>query len=402
MSIWEGAHAALIDDGGNFLGTGFTCADGFLFTCAHVIGTRQTAIAAFDASTHVKLRLVQGGLFPRKAKTLCGEEDALCDVAILCPCDPLVTLPSGPPLAKGSTGLGTISVTGYYGVNGDRHRDTIYPELQGTDGPGWLRAKPENAAKDHATFGMSGAPAFAKGNGEAVVGMLSQGRGTEGRGMALLVPAEALARALAMVKGEPVAALGLWLDETSALDSNRRYAACYLHAPSQEARPNQPLRVQFAASFGDPPVDDGPILTRVELHVSLPGELTAYPRLGESGDLALEGGLVLRARGSRKKPFWELKAATEETLHGRNAATEAQPLFEIADAEAGQTVGLRMVAFANKDFRPGGKALPKDLSRARLAIISRLRLKTIMEGEPDEDGAILLYASDNQVKEVKA
>ncbi|MCP5365525.1 MAG: toll/interleukin-1 receptor domain-containing protein [Hyphomicrobiales bacterium] len=200
--------------------------------------------------------------------------------------------------------------------------------------------------------------------------------------------------------------LRLWLDEIHAEYADERYASAYIHAPRQDARPGESLRIRLGASFGRAPTTGLPGLREVEVWVKLPAGLGADHMLGKGKPHNCESGVNIHFRGpSYKRPMWRLSApSSDESLHDKNAATDDAPLFELPNAAPGERVTVRMVAFANRDFYCGDHEMPevncdpKTASAAKERIIGRLRLKMI--GDPTEDGEIILCTTENEVEEL--
>lgn len=410
------ALVALVDENGSLLGSGFVCAKGLVATCAHVIDKNHPAespkrevTARFDVGANRKnmtLRLAPGGWFPRRAPARIDDEcDALCDIALLEPVEEDVELPEHLHVARTNPDQGSVSVTGYY-QNGGIVPETIVSTLQpGGIHPGWLMAKPDMASKDAPVGGMSGAPALlGPPHGETVVGMLTTGQAS-GRGVALLVPATALRQAINAVTqrspvGVPTPQPSLWVDEITATYADARFASAYVYAPRQDSRPGEGVRLRGGATFGDPPRNGEPSLRRVEIRLELPDRLGVESMIGNPDPQPFANGVEIHFRGpSLKQPSWTISAgAAVPSLHGHNVAMEDVPLCTIPDAAAGQTVTLRMVAFANKDFAPGKLHLAKAASRARQSIMDRLTLAEI--GEPAGNGEITLCVSVNRIEDV--
>lgn len=194
----------------------------------------------------------------------------------------------------------------------------------------------------------------------------------------------------------------LWLDEAidpAPLYADRRFAAGSIHAPSQLARPGEPLAVRFDAVFGCPS-PDGPLLREVEVRVTLPDGLVAADMLGHPLPHSCANGIELHYRGpSRKAPSWTLRAPDlPATLQNRNVATDDGPLFNLLGATAGQVLVLRMGCFANKGAIQGMDMPKRATSRAKQRIIDRLKLTPL--GEPTEEGEIVLCLAESLVKEV--
>ncbi len=197
----------------------------------------------------------------------------------------------------------------------------------------------------------------------------------------------------------------LRLDETDALYADPRYASAYVHAPTQDARAGEGLRVRLGASFGQSPGAELPRLNAVEVRIDLPAGPGAETILGQPLAVPCGDGIELLFRGpSPKRPSWCVAVTADDaTLSGRNVSTEEAPLFLLPRAQVGECLRLTMVAFANKDFYQG-RGIPQQgadsatLSKAKERIIARLRLKLI--GEPAEDGEIVLCTTENGVEEV--
>lgn len=197
----------------------------------------------------------------------------------------------------------------------------------------------------------------------------------------------------------------LWLDETDARYADPGYASCYIHAPRQDARPGEGLRVRLGASFGHPADPASPRLCAVEVRVGLPAGQRAEAILGHPLAYRCPSEVELLFRGpSDRTPRWSLRAAEPgATLADRNLTTDDAPLLVLPAAVAGDCLHLTMVAFANRDFYqgetvPAPAATTTALSRAKQKIIARLRLREI--GAPNAAGEIVLCTTENAVEEV--
>jgi hypothetical protein len=202
----------------------------------------------------------------------------------------------------------------------------------------------------------------------------------------------------------PPAGPRLWLDETDAGYADPRYASCYIHAPRQDARAGEGLRVRLGASFGHPPDARSPQLCAVEVRVGLPARQRAEAILGNPLPYHCPSNVELLFRGpSDKTPSWSLRVAEpREALTDRNVTTDDAPLFVLPAAMAGDCLRLTMIAFANKHFYqsqvPAPAASSTALTKAKARIIQRLCLREI--GEPNATGEIVLCTTENAVEEV--
>lgn len=241
------AIAAIVDENNRLLGSGFACGQGLLLTCAHVVGSDPTrqVVAIFEQGANrrkISCRVAEGGWFPRKTSLLCNEDDILRDVAVLQPVNKADQFPAEWPIAGARPKKGVVKLTGYYrgGAEEDRLSETIYAPLQlNREGPGWLQAKPKNSKTDAPIKGMSGCPAAHKAF-YGVVGMLAQGQ-EDGRGVFLMIPPDALRRAVDAVVGSPGVNREITapIDSSSVDDSPLGIQINYLKEALRAAKPHE-------------------------------------------------------------------------------------------------------------------------------------------------------------------
>ncbi|MBK8174673.1 MAG: trypsin-like peptidase domain-containing protein [Rhodospirillales bacterium] len=408
MAGEQEAIAAVIDLDGSFLGTGFF-SRGVLVTCAHVIDNRERVQAQFGTEKGrrtIAFRLLK--VFPPRQSRLCDEPHALCDIAVLRPDERLnIALPDT-EIAAGSACGGEVAMRGH--VLDPRSGRILVPVRATIDAHpqpnGWRIATPLDRVADAPSGGMSGAPVF-HDHITGAIGMLSMGE-EDGRGLWLVIPAEALREALADALGDHKA------DSTGPKFALREihastyssYAHGELFAPRQKARPGEGVEVLFDVSFGCSPDEDFPQLREVDIAITLPPSCCAADVIGLKAPHKTEMDVTIRWRGRLSEPRWRLSVAeNNQSLHGRNAALDGPPLFRMPEAEAGQRFRFRMMAYANKAYfvaedLPGPYAQrSKALSMAASKIINRLQLMEI--NRPNKDGAIVFCESEAEVVKVE-
>lgn len=408
MAGEQEAIAAVIDHDGKFLGTGFF-SRGVLITCAHVIESRERVQAQFGterARKTIAFRRLK--VFPRRRSQLCDEPDARCDIAILRPetKQSRAGLPNVELAARSARG-GEVAMRGHApDSRGGRILVPVRATIDAQPQPnGWRLATPLVPVTDAPSAGMSGGPVF-HDHITGAIGMLAMGQ-EEGRALWLVIPAEALQEAIADALGDAEADnAGPRLALTDIeMSGERNYAYGEIHAPRQTAQCGAGVSVMFLASFGPSPGAQFPQLREVEIALSIPQHCRAVDVIGGGQPYDTEMGVSIRWRGSLRQPRWQLAVfGNGQALHGCNVEVNDPPLFRMPDAEAGQRIRFEMIAYANKNCFSGADlpdvyAPPKSLSRAAQQIIRRLNLKAI--AGPDDDGALILYATDNEVIEVE-